>query len=82
MALAELGVDARMIGSLVSGRFGHHSDVDFLILDCPRHLKYGIEGVIEDCLAGLPFDVVYLDEIPAHKLARFVGEAVDARYLR
>lgn len=81
-ALAGMSVDARVIGSLASGRFEHSSDIDFLIVECPRHLKYEIEGVVEDCLGGLPFDVIYLDEIPAHKLVRFTEEAVDARYLR
>ena len=81
-ALAEMGVKARVIGSLASGCLRPDSDIDFLILECPRRLKYGIEGVVEDCLAGLRFDVVYLDEIPAYKLARFTREAVDARDLR
>jgi len=80
--LTEMGVTARVIGSLATGRFGPASDIDLLVVDCPRHLKYGIEGIVEDCLAGLPFDVVYLDEIPAHKLDRFTREAVDARHLR
>jgi hypothetical protein len=67
---------------LASGRFGPRSDIDLLITQCPRHLKYAIEGTIEELLQGLPFDVVYLDEIPEHKLDRFVRGAVDARQLR
>jgi predicted nucleotidyltransferase len=81
-ALAELGVKARIIGSLASGRFRPGSDIDFLIVECPRHLKYAIEGIVEDCLGELPFDVIYLDEVPAHKLDRLTGEAVDAGDLR
>lgn len=81
-ALAELGVKARIIGSLASDRFRPGSDIDFLIVECPRHLKYGVEGIVEDCLGGLPFDVIYLEEIPAHKLARLTREAVDAGDLR
>jgi len=81
-ALAKLGVRARIIGSLGTGRFRPGSDIDFLIIECPRRLKYAIEGIVEDCLGGLPFDVVYLDEVPAHKLARFSKEAVDAWDLR
>lgn len=80
--LAGMGVTVRVIGSLATGRFRVDSDVDFLVADCPRHLKYGIEGIVEDCLRGLPFDVVYLDEVPAHKLDRFTREAIDARHLR
>ena len=80
--LAELGVKARIVGSLASGRFRPGSDIDFLIVECPRHLKYGIEGIIEDHLGGFPFDVVYLDEVPDRKRARLTREAVDARDLR
>jgi hypothetical protein len=81
-ALLKMGVTARVIGSLATGRFGLHSDVDFLIIDCPHDLKYSIEGTVEDCLAGLSFDVIYLDEIPAYKLERFTRAAVDAGHLR
>lgn len=81
-ALSEIGVTARVIGSLATGRFGSDSDIDFLVEHCPRHLKYAIEGLVEDCLGGLPFDVVYLDEVPAHKVERFTREAVNAGHLR
>jgi predicted nucleotidyltransferase len=80
--LAGMGVTIRVIGSLATGSFGADSDVDFLVTECPHRLKYAIEGLVEDCLGGLPFDVVYLDEIPAYKLDRFTREAVDARHLR
>jgi predicted nucleotidyltransferase len=80
--LGRLGVTARVIGSLASGRFGPTSDIDLLITQCPRHLKYAIEGTIEEALRGLPFDVVYLDDIPEHKLDRFLKGAVDAGQLR
>lgn len=80
--LDKIGVIAQVMGSLTTDRFGPGSDIDFLVVDCPRHLKYAIEGTIEDCLHGLPFDVVYLDEVPKHKLARFIRDAVDARHLR
>jgi predicted nucleotidyltransferase len=81
-SLLKMGVTARVIGSLATGHLGPHSDIDFVVLDCPRHLKYRIEGVVEDCLAGLSFDVMYLDELPAHKLDRFTRDAVDAGHLR
>jgi predicted nucleotidyltransferase len=80
--LAGMGVTARVFGSLATGRFGLDSDIDFLVVECPRHLKYGIEGAVEDCLVGLPFDVVYLDEVPTWKRDRFTREAVDAGDLR
>jgi len=80
--LAEIGVSAKVIGSLSAGRFKEHSDIDLLITDCPRHLKYRIEGIVEDCLPGFGFDVVYLDEIPSHRLHRFLENVTDASDLR
>ena len=80
--LAGLGVSVIVTGSLARDRFGMHSDVDFLVTECPRQLKYAIEGIVEDELDGLPFDVVYLDEVPSWKLASFTKEAVHASVLR
>lgn len=81
-ALGELGVSALVTGSLARGGFGPHSDVDLLVTRCPRSLKYAIEGVVEDSLGGLPFDVIYLDEVPEWRRGRFSAGAVDARDLR
>jgi predicted nucleotidyltransferase len=52
-----------VFGSLAAGRFMLHSDVDFIVLTCPRALRYGIEASIEDRMRGIPFDVVYADEM-------------------
>ena len=81
-ALAALGVRLIVTGSLARGSFGSHSDVDLLVTECPRRLKYAIEGIVEDELGGLPFDVVYLDELPQWKLASFTEQAVHASQLR
>lgn len=70
-ALAERGVTAEIIGSLAEGRFDQTSDVDLLVTMCPRDLKYAIESVVEDCLPGLSFDVLYLDELPPVQAARY-----------
>lgn len=80
--LAARGVAAQVIGSLASGRFGPASDIDLLVTACPHDLKYAIEGAVEDCLGGFRFDVIYLDEIPPHKVERVTRDAVDARDLR
>lgn len=79
--LARLGVRVKLIGSILGERFGPHSDIDFLVLDCPRDLKYAIEGKVEDILGGFPFDVVYAEEIPEYKRDRFISGAVDAERL-
>lgn len=81
-SLALLGVKVLVTGSLARGGFGTHSDVDFLVTECPRHLKYATEGVVEDELGGMRFDVVYLDEVQAWKLASFMRGAVHASELR
>jgi|AOMQ01.1.fsa_nt_gi predicted nucleotidyltransferase len=62
--LQDMGVKVRIIGSLAEGRFRTHSDVDFLV----EHLadpaqRYALESVVEDTLQGIPFDVVYADEV-------------------
>ncbi len=80
--LARLGVSARLCGSLATGRFRLHSDVDILVTECPERLRYAIEGVVEDQLRDLPFDVVYLDEVAPDRAARLLAEARDARDLR
>lgn len=80
--LATRGVTARVVGSLAAGRFGPSSDIDLLVTACPRHLKYAIEGLVEDCLGDFRFDVIYLDEVPPHKIDRLVRDAIDARDLR
>jgi predicted nucleotidyltransferase len=76
-----LGVHAKLVGSLARGSFNERSDVDFLVVSCPAHLKYAIEGSVEDRMADIPFDVIYLDEIPTSKLERFTRGAVDASCL-
>lgn len=57
------GVRVAVFGSLANGRFGLHSDVDFLVLECPPALRYRIETDVETCMQGLPFDVAYADEM-------------------
>jgi len=81
VALAERGVRAVVTGSLARGTFNVYSDIDFLITACPRDLKYRIESLVEDILIGIPFDVVYLDELPAWKAKHFLNGAVDASVL-
>jgi predicted nucleotidyltransferase len=61
-SLASMGIRVRVVGSLVNGRFALHSDVDFLIEECPRQLKYGIESIVESVMLDIPFDVIYGDE--------------------
>lgn len=73
------GVSVLVTGSLADGDFGLFSDVDFLVTACPRPLKYAIEGLVEDLMGELPFDVIYLDELSSPKATRFLAKAVDVR---
>lgn len=78
-SLRSKGVEVEVVGSLSSGNFKLTSDVDFLVLQCPDHLRYGIEADVEDEMEGLPFDVVYLDEVRSpvfrEKLLKEAGRA-------
>jgi predicted nucleotidyltransferase len=80
--MKEKGISALLIGSLAKGTFGPDSDIDFLLTSCPRQYKYAIEAEVEDILGDLPFDVVYLEEIPAGRVERFTSGAIDAHALR
>lgn len=75
--LSRMGVTTKVIGSLPTDRFNIHSDIDLLITECPRSLKYRIEGIVEDALVDFKFNVVYLDEIPPHRLHRFTDGMTD-----
>ncbi len=68
-ALSKLGVKVELVGSLKAGRFGYSSDVDLLVIECPRSLKYAIEALVEDCLPGLSFDVLYLEDMSPRRAA-------------
>ena len=70
-ALSAKGVTARLVGSLANQDFGQTSDVDLLVTDCPRSLKYAIESIVEDCLPGFSFDVLYLDELSSERARLF-----------
>ncbi|MBI3373213.1 MAG: nucleotidyltransferase domain-containing protein [Betaproteobacteria bacterium] len=80
--LGSRGVRAGVFGSLAAGRFGLHSDVDFLVTDCPPALRYRIEADIEDRMQGIPFDVAYADEMREPWRARALAELRDASALR
>lgn len=79
--LGEMGVKVLVTGSLARGEFGPHSDIDFLVTACPRHLKYTIEGVVEDALHGLLFDVVVSRRNSSQEVSPFLNGSIDASKL-
>ncbi len=81
-ALRARGVRAGVFGSLASGRFGLHSDVDFMVLECPPELRYCLETDVEARMRGIPFDVAYADELREPWRTRALAELCDASALR
>ncbi len=61
--LRSRGVRAGVFGSLAAGRFGLHSDVDFLVLECPPRWRYRVETEVESLMQGIAFDLAYADEM-------------------
>ena len=80
--LRERGVRAGVFGSLVTGRFGLHSDVDFIVMDCPAALRYRIETDVEACMQGIAFDVAYADEMREPWRSRALAALRDEPALR
>jgi predicted nucleotidyltransferase len=80
--LSSRGVRAGVFGSLATGRFDLHSDVDFIVTECPPRLRYRIETDVEERMHGIPFDVVYADEMREPWRSRALAELRDASALR
>lgn len=62
-ALAALGVDAGVIGSLARDRMLDHSDVDFLVLDEAGVDSDAITALVERQMRPLPVDVVTMRRV-------------------
>ncbi len=73
--LREHGIEACLVGSLKTGQFDMHSDIDILVTKCPKDLVYTVEAELEDLMEGLPFDVVYLDLLPQGQRERWLQHA-------
>ena len=74
-SLRARGIEASLVGSLKTGTFGLHSDIDILVTKCPRDLVYAIEAELEDIMGGLSFDVVYLDLLPREQREHWLHHA-------
>lgn len=81
-SLRSRGVRAGVFGSLAEGRFRLHSDVDFIVLECPPELRYRIEAEVERHMRGLPFDVAYADEMREPWRSRALAGQRDESALR
>jgi len=56
--LEQKAIKVLVTGSLADNTFDLHSDIDFLVVECPREVKYALEGIVEDALGSIPFDVI------------------------
>ena len=72
--LRVMGIEAAVFGSLATGRFKLHSDVDYLVRRLPPELKYRIEGLVDRIMGDIPFSLVYEDEIRPEILRRALAQ--------
>lgn len=68
-ALQELGVRAKLVGSLAKGSFRLHSDVDILVLDTGPASEPDIWAAVEAHLKDAPFDLHF-----AHRMSKIAVE--------
>lgn len=69
--LCSLGAKAVFLfGSALSDDFRDYSDIDFAVAGLPREHIYKVEAEIERMLAGMPFDLVYLETAPDYLVKR------------
>ena len=69
--LCRLGAKESFIfGSLLSGDFREHSDIDLAVSGLPREHIYKVESKIEEIVGGMHFDLVYLENAPAYLVKR------------
>ena len=65
--LCRLGAKESFIfGSLITGNFQEHSDIDIGVLGLPPEHIYKVESKIEEILGGMRFDLVYMENAPAY----------------
>lgn len=59
-----------VFGSLPSGDFKQHSDIDLAVSGLPREHFYKVESKIEEILGGMHFDLVYMETAPTYLTER------------
>jgi predicted nucleotidyltransferase len=69
--LCSLGArEVFLFGSILTQDFREYSDIDFAVAGLPLEYAYRVEAQIEVILAGMPFDLVYLETAPPYLAAR------------
>ena len=73
------GIQVSVVGSLASGRFGAHSDVDLLVHgDTDSRRRALIERLVADHLrdTGVPYDLIFASDISATELRELLHGGV------
>ena len=73
------GVDVVVVGSLATGKFRAHSDVDLLVRsDVDRSLRARIESIVAESLrgTGIPYDLIFAVDLKADRLKEFEHDLV------
>lgn len=81
VALREKGVEAVIAGSWARGQQNDNSDIDFLVISCPRPLKYKIESLVEDTLHSSHFDLIYREDARPSVLATLESQTLSLEQL-
>jgi len=79
------GVDMAVIGSLATGRFRSHSDVDLLVrsdIDSSRraHVAREVSKVFRG--TGIPYDLIFAFDLTTEQLKEFERDLVHAPGVR
>ena len=78
------GVEVAMIGSLATGNFRAHSDIDLLVrTGVDSSWRARVERIVANRLrgTGIPYDLVFADDLTAERLREFEHDLVQTSSL-
>lgn len=73
--LRKMGVSAELFGSMARGTVHDRSDIDVLVLCRNGYGRGAILRIIEDHADDISVDVLFAEDLPAHKVLRMRSEA-------
>lgn len=81
----ELDVEISIVGSLASGAFGVHSDIDLLVHgDTGPGRRAAVERLVAHHLrdAGIPYDLIFASDISAERVQELLHDGLQAPGVR
>lgn len=78
-------IDISVIGSLATGRFAVHSDIDLLVHgETTPQRRALVERIVAMRLrgTGIPYDLIFASDLPAERLEEFLDDSIPAPGLR